>query len=244
MARDGLGRLTGITPPGRPQHRLFRDIEGRITEYRPPDNGASIFYTYDAWGFSRISSGGRAVDFTRDDAGRIVRARLNRGDYSLAYTGEAPTQIVSPDGLKQDLIFKGTEVVEIANSGGVAGTVRFTYDAGRRITSRRINSRPAIPFTFDDDGLPLTAGALTLTRNAATGAVTGRSLGTVSEATTFDGFGEPTSLTVTAGATPIASFTRTFDKLGRILTETETIAGESSGFEFIYDSHGRLAAVR
>lgn len=243
MARDGTGRMIGVTPPGRPQHRLIRDFLGRVVEYRPPDGGGSIFYDHDAWGYGRITSGGRTITFTRDSAGRVTKARLGRGDYSLSFSGEAPSKLESPDGIAEDLLWKGSEVVQITYSGGIAGTLKASYDAARRVTSHQTNALPSVGFTYDADGLLTTAGAMTLTRSPVTGALTGRSLGTVSESISFNPFGEQAGLTVTAGATPLTSFARTFDKLGRVVNETTEIGGISTTLAFSYDIQGRLATV-
>src|SRR5262249_28611911 len=54
-------------------------------------------------------------------------------------------------------------------SGPVAGTVTMTYDNDFRVATKTVNARAAIGFGYDSDSLLTTVGAMTRTRQFATG---------------------------------------------------------------------------
>jgi len=240
---DAAGRATGITPPGRARHTFVRDVPGRVIAYQPPAGGDNIHYEYDAWGFSRIASGSRSVRYERNSAGKVTAVRLQRGDYTLAYHGRSIARAESPDGIVEDYTCRGPEVQRVIFSGELAGQIRAIHDPAHRLQQHQVNSHTPIGFSYDADGLITGAGALTLTRSAASGRVTGVTLGVVSETISSTPFGEEAEHSVSASGTPLLSFARTFDKLGRVLTEAETIGGTTTNYAFAYDASGRLTAV-
>jgi RHS repeat-associated protein len=85
---------------------------------------------------------------------------------------------------------------------------------------------------------------MTIARDSATGFVSGATLGSVSETRTYNAFGE-------GRATPAAparrrstrSTTAPRDALGRIVSKTETVQGETHVFGYSYDTQGRLSDV-
>jgi len=64
-------------------------------------------------------------------------------------------------------------------AGPVAGNVTRTYDTDFRVTTESVNGGNSVTFQYDPDSLLTTAGALTLTRHAQHGLLTGTSLGSV-----------------------------------------------------------------
>jgi RHS repeat-associated protein len=85
---------------------------------------------------------------------------------------------------------------------------------------------------------------MTITRDPATGFVSGATLGTVTETRTYNAFGEEQSYSSSAGSTPVYSVDYgTRDALGRIVSETETVQGETHVFGYSYDAQDRLTDV-
>ncbi|HKV96973.1 MAG TPA: RHS repeat-associated core domain-containing protein [Gammaproteobacteria bacterium] len=107
----------------------------------------------------------------------------------------------------------------------------------------RLFGLPARGYDFDNDGLLTGAGDETLTRDPGDGLITGSTLGGVTSAVTYDGFGEPLTDTVTDGATNLYSVGYTRDNLGRITQKTETVNGTTATWLYGYDGDGRLNAV-
>jgi len=85
---------------------------------------------------------------------------------------------------------------------------------------------------------------MTITRDPATGFVSGSTLGAISETRTYDAFGAEQTYTVTAnGTTLYAVDYGTRDALGRIVTKTESIQAETHVFGYSYYRNGALEEV-
>jgi RHS repeat-associated protein len=98
---------------------------------------------------------------------------------------------------------------------------------------------PRTDFRYDDDGLLIQAGALSLTRHAQTGLVTGTSLNTITDNRGYNSFGE--IISYDSGVLFSVRYTR--DSLGRISSKRETIGGSTSTYAYSYDESGRLFQV-
>jgi RHS repeat-associated protein len=94
------------------------------------------------------------------------------------------------------------------------------------------------------DGLLTEAGGLTLSRSAANGLLTGTALGVVSDSRSYNSFGETTSYEATVNGMPHFRIDYTYDKLGRIISRTETLGSAASSYTYGYDEAGRLAEVQ
>jgi YD repeat-containing protein len=128
-------------------------------------------------------------------------------------------------------------------SGEIACAVARTYDGNGWLTSRSVNGAHTAAFGYDDDGLLTAAGALTVTRDPATGLVTGTSLGDVTTTMAYNGFGEPESASASFDGTPLYQVSYTRDQLGRITDKVETIQGVTTTWTYRYDPAGRLEEV-
>jgi RHS repeat-associated protein len=128
-------------------------------------------------------------------------------------------------------------------AGTVVGSVSRTYDNNFRVTSRSINGAHSIGFAYDNDSLLTSAGALTLSRNAQNGLLTGTTLGSVTDSWSYNTFSEAASYTASFSGMPVYSANYSYDKLGRITSKTETIQGATDTLTYGYDPAGRLQAV-
>jgi RHS repeat-associated protein len=81
--------------------------------------------------------------------------------------------------------------------------------------------------------------------NGKNGLITGSTMGSLTDAVTYDGFGAPATFTATtAGSTLYAWSVTSRDGDGRITAATETLpAGTSHAWAFQYDPHGDLSSV-
>ena len=137
----------------------------------------------------------------------------------------------------------GSLLRDSAWAGTVTGTVRRGYDANFRLTSLAVNGSP-IPFAYDTDSLLTAAGVLTLRRDALSGRLTVTTLGAVTDAFTYNGFGEVTTYQASRGGTALFAAQYTRDALGRITRKSETLAGKTTSSDYTYDPAGRLQSVR
>jgi RHS repeat-associated protein len=107
-----------------------------------------------------------------------------------------------------------------------------------------VNGGNTIAFGYDNDDLLTSAGAMTLTRDAQNGLLTGTTLGTTTETMTYNSLGEVATSTSNISGSPILTASYTRDSLGRITTKTETIQGTTTTYGYTYDTAGRLTEVK
>jgi RHS repeat-associated protein len=112
-----------------------------------------------------------------------------------------------------------------------------------RVVTETVNGAFAATFTYDDDDLLLQAGALTIARDPESGRVTGTMAGSVSDAWSYNEYGEPSAYAATVSGSPLLAFAYERDDLGRIRRKTETRGGVARVFEYGYDLAGRLETV-
>jgi len=248
---DAAGNLTSITPPGRPAHAFDYTPVDLEEQYDPPDVGLPADVTQYAYNLAKqltqiLRPDGETVDFTYDaTSGKLTAITIPRGSYGYAYdaaTGKLDT-LTAPDGGTLTYTYDGFLPLTETWAGALAGTVSRTYNNDFRITSLVVNGNP-VTFGYDDDGLLTQAGTLSLTRDLQHGLLTGTTLGIVTTARGYNGFGEVASDSAAYDATPLYDVTYTRDPLGRITEKSETIEGSTTTYAYGYDGAGRLETVQ
>jgi YD repeat-containing protein len=187
----------------------------------------------------------QSLTFGYDSAGRLNGITLPTGQFALGYdatTGRLRS-VSGPTSVAQTFTSDGLLFGGETWSGPVSGNLALDYDANFRTTAQTVNGT-ALSFQYDNDGLSTQAGNLAVQRDAQTGLMTGTSLGTISDAVTYDGFGTRAAYTASAGATALYNVQYTRDLLGRITRKSETIGGTTDTFTYAYDPRGRLIQVQ
>lgn len=246
---DGEHNPISVTPPGRPAHQLVFTDNGRLERYQPPAIGGATetLFTYDDSGQLTLIDrpDGRNVSLAYDAAGRLETRTITRGDTTFSYdpvTGLLASA-TAPGGEELAFSYQGDRMVGQAWSGTITGSTSRSFDAAERLASELVNGASQIVYTYDDDHLLTGAGALAVTRDAVTGLVSGSALGQVTDSWTYNDFGEVVGYQASFAATPLYAYTLTRDKLGRIVTESETVQGVTVDFDYTYDLRGRLERV-
>ena len=247
---DANGNLTALMPPGRPDHRFTLTENNQVSTYAAPVVGGQNSQTQTTYDADRqplqlTRPDGQTAVIQYDSAGRTSLVDIAVGDTLYGYdTGGRLATLNRDQGATLAYAYDGGLLTGMTWSGPVAGSVTRVFDNSFRMTSLSVNGSNPIALTYDLDGLPTQTGALTLTRNAQNGLVTGTTLGTVTDAMTYDAFGAPASYAASQSGSPVFSTTHTRDTLGRIATRDETIGGVAQSFTYAYDPAGRLAEVR
>lgn len=250
-AYDGDGNLTTVTPPGRPAHVFSFTLLNQIAAYTAPDLGGgstTTIFTYNAaQQVTEVTrADGKIITALYDPAGRLSSLTLPRGQFTYQYdmaTGLLAS-ITSPDAVTVTRTYNGVRISSESLAGPVTGTVGRIYNENGEIASLMVNGGNAITYEYDDDSLMTKAGNLTITRDPGHGKISGTTLGVVSDIRTYDEFGELETYTAKVNGIDQYSVQYVRDKLGHIMTQTETIAGVSTLFEYIYDLGGRLTNVK
>jgi RHS repeat-associated protein len=145
-------------------------------------------------------------------------------------------------------------------SGLVNGSVSWTYNADFLKVSETVQAgttSATAAFGYDNDGLltcaspttcPSGAGALTIARNTQNALLTGTALSNVTDAYTYNTYGELATYVAKYGTSTLYSVTYDAtgaprDALGRVVKKTETLQGTTHAFGYTYDVQGRLTDV-
>ena len=251
MSYDAAGNTTSVTPPGRPAH-VFAFTSGDLeSDYTPPDVGqprtTHTDYNLDRQVSNVSRPDGDAITPTYDPAkGRLTALTTSRGTTSYGYspsTGQL-SSITTPDGVGLAYGYDGALLQDITWSGPVSGNVHKTYDASFRLASESVTGGQSINFGYDNDDLLTSAGAMTITRDPATGFVTASDLGAIHETYSYDAYGAEQTHVVTANGTTLYSVDYGVrDALGRIVNKTESIQGVTDTYGYTYHANGRLTDV-
>ena len=252
FAYDASGNIISVAPAGRPGRSYEYTAVGLSQEYLPPDAGAGSTATEYAWDVDRqltrvTRPDGTHLDLAYDGAGRAITMTLPSGVARYTYdatSGKLTSIAAAGGGGTLGFSYNGALLTRTDWTGAVTGNVSATYDAELRLGSLSVNGASPVAFQYDADGMLTHAGALTLSRNAQNGLVTGTTLSTVADAFVFDGLGEVSLYTATRSGVELFKTLYAYDKLGRITTRTETVSGVTDVFGYGYDLSGRLVQVK
>jgi RHS repeat-associated protein len=253
LGYDSNGNLTSLTPPGRPAHTVGYSDRNELTRLTPPGvpgTGPTTWaYDVDRAITTLSRPGGDTVTIGYDVSGRQATRAFATGGITRAidtFSYDAAGRIISiatGNGVNLGYSYDGALLVGESWSGSVVGSVTRTYDTSLRFASESINGANAITNSYDDDDLLTGAGDLIIVRDPQHGLPTSSTLGVVSSALTYNGFGEVTNYSASAGGSLLYSAGFSRDVLGRIAQKTETAGGVTDTFTYTYDVAGQLTAV-
>jgi RHS repeat-associated protein len=242
-AYDANGNLTTLSPPDRPGHGFSYtavDLEGSYTPPVLPDVPSPT--STNTWSRDKDltlaqAPSGADTTFQYGSSGRLLQLESYTPGITLADTPPVDLQFR----------YDGTLPTGTSWSGGITGTVDWTYNNDFVISQRCVNTTDCIDFSYDADLLLTQAGALSLTRDPQHGLLTGTTLtegvNTLSTSQGYNVFGEVTTVQADYNTTGLYAATYTRDKLGRITQKTETVEGLPTITDYGYDLAGRLATV-
>jgi RHS repeat-associated protein len=249
-AYDAKGNRAAITPSQRPPHAFAYTPVDLQSAYIPPDVGAGLNRTDYAYGLDReielvTRPDSLLIDPEYDAAGRLNALTVPEGQFGYSYdptTGQL-TGITTPDGGTLSFTYAGSLLRSVAWGGAVAGKVGYVYDNDFRVTEISLNGANPVVFGYDADSLLTQAGALSLIRDAQNGLLIGSTLGSLTDAWTYNAFAEAASYSASYAGAPVFTTRFTRDALGRITEKVETVAGATTTYGYRYDLVGRLTEV-
>jgi RHS repeat-associated protein len=195
---DADGNLTSLTPPGRPNHGFDYTQANDLADYTPPsltgvvDPATHYQYNLDRQLTQITEPDGSSVNLAYDSGGRLSTVSVPSGTYQYSYapkTGQL-TSITAPDSEALNYKWAGPLDIEDSWSGPVAGAVSRSFDNYLRVGTLTVGG-DTINYSYDKDGFITNAGDLALSRDPASGFITGTTLGFVQSSSSYDGFGEP-----------------------------------------------------
>jgi len=247
---DANGNIASITPPGRPAHSFVYTVVDLVSKYIPPEVGAGsnatqYFYDKDR-NLTQISRPDSVtVSFGYDSGGRLSTITYPGGVLSYSYSASKGTlsSITAPDGAVLNYTYDGSLLTTETWGGAISGTVSRAYNSDFQITSHTVNGGSVITYQYDSDSLLTRAGNLVLTRDLQSGLITGTTLGPVSDTLGYNGYADLTAHSVTYNAMPLFNQQFSYDNMGRLIQQVETISDTTETYDYRYDSAGRLTQV-
>jgi RHS repeat-associated protein len=208
------------------------------------------------------------VHLAYDGAGLLDFVDLPQGRIDLGFSLGRVSSLVAPaawGGVVTSIDYDGSLPTSVAWSGPLAGSVSWEYDERFLIKKEMVGAAPgtSVTYTYDNDGLVTTAGALAVGREAASGRVTSKRVGNILETLAYNEFGELARQKVervSASGAPIEALYDVIyddndvyggrDMLGRITRRTEWVVEEdvpsegargliSSEYVYGYNQAGR-----
>ena len=258
LSRGPAGDIMSVTPPARPAHQFTYTLAGDQQSYTAPVVGgvpSSITYGYnlDSQPTSRSRLDGQAVGMTYDTAGRGSTMTYPAEAGNVAAGSVTTTRTYSPttgklvglttsDGEGLSFVYEGNLLLSATSTGSASGAVSMTYDNHFRVQSETA-AGSSVSFGYDNDGLPTTVGALSITRHLANGLVTGTTLGNLTDTFAHNAFVEPMDYEAKYSGSTLLHQAFVRDGEGRIEQKTETIGGVTTIYQYSYDGAGRLWQV-
>ena len=246
---DANGNLTSITAPNGSKHSFTYSAVNLPVSYVPPavtGTGPKSFTVNadrDATQITRAD--GNVISYAYDSAGRLITLTAPTETVNFAYsgtTGNLSSASVS-GGEAITYGYNGSLRISSQWTGTVAGTVSSSFDNNFWVASQAVAGSANVAYTHDNDGFVTKVGSLTIKRSATTGLVTGSTLGSTTDTRAANTFAELTSYTGKFQTTALYTAAYTRDKLGRVVTNTETIGGTTNVYGYTYDKAGRLTGV-
>jgi YD repeat-containing protein len=183
---DANGNLTGIIPPGKPEHFIeYNSVDNKL-QYTPPGL-AEINTAYTQYRYNRdreltqiIRPDLQVIDFIYNNLAQVTIVDTPEGATLYSYndtTGNVEL-ITAPDGNTLNYLYDGMLNTQTTWTGEINANVTNTYNSVSNIynndfviTRREINGTHAINFARDNDLLLTQAGALSINRNATNGLI-------------------------------------------------------------------------
>lgn len=254
---DATGNLTGVTPPGQPEHTFDFSPIHQLDTYLPPEvdpsptpRATTYDYNDDRQLTAITQPDGKQVDFTfHAITGKLETLTLQPSGEVRTYSYDGDTgqlESISTNAADDpDLTFTYDGFLLTGEAWSGMGSVTHIYDNNFHQTGLQVNAATPINFSYDKDGLMTAAGALNLTRSATNGLLQSTALGNTSDTWTYNLFGEPQRYTASYNATPIFDVEYLErDHLGRITRKRESIEGSAAVDTYYrYDAAGRLWRV-
>ena len=249
---DANGNVTGITPPGRPIHNFAYTPVDLESNYTPPDAGFTPRNRQYSYNLDRqlalvTRPDGQTIQLGYEPTGGRLSTLTLPGNLVTTYAYGATTGTLSSITAPSSTLsytYDGSLLKQTTWAGTVAGSVSRNYDNNFRITSQSVTGANTVSFGYDNDSLLTSAGALSVSRSAQNGLITGTTLGVATDSRSYNTFGELSSYTANVSGSPVFSTTFTRDKLGRIIQKVESVSGTTTTLEYTYDQAGRLQEVK
>ncbi len=249
---DELGNVTSLAPPGRPAYGFLWTPSDEVERVEPPDAVPGV-REHSA---NELDRDGRLVAVDHPDGNRVVIGYDGGGavvsvadDWStraIAYdaAGQVASVAVTPGPETLSFERDGMLITRQSWAGTVSGSTETQWATAFRVAAEGVNGGDLVARTYDADGYVAQVGRLSITRDPATGRVTGTSIGGVTTELRYDGYGEVVGFTARYEGTPFFEASYERDLAGRLVVRREVARGVTRDWSMSFDDADRLDVVR
>jgi len=244
---DKNGNLSALTPPGKSAHVFnYNDVD-QETIYTPPTlSGISTITQYEYNLDKQLElitrPDNKTLDYVYDNVkGRLTSLVIPRGIYSYGYdatTGQL-NNLTSPEGNTLSYTYDGFLPLSEVLSGEVNGSVARSYDSNFWVKNISVNGLN-VNYLYDNDGLLIQAGDLSLSRNVLNGLLETTQIGGIITTQSYNAFGElestnasgssiSTNLNVTTVNEAFLNVTGTIKNVSRAIINTTELSIQVDG---------------
>jgi RHS repeat-associated protein len=258
---DPNSNLISLSLPGSKNHSFGYTSVDLTQKYTPPvlnNDTMTIYYTYnldrELLALERANS--RMIRIEYDSIGLKSIPRLNlvsfdRGILEYLYDSSNGNfrNIISPSQTQSIIAdtlvycYDGLIPIGMRYTGEINGSTRIRYDNDYRIVSESINDIDSVIYRYDNDGLLLGVGPLSLQHDPQNGQMIIATMDNINTVYKYFSNGELSGIFTSFNGNPFFVIEYTPDTLGRILRLTENIQGVSIQKRYTYDMVGRLREV-
>ncbi len=261
---DEMGRPLTSTMPDNTVIQYAYDKNGNMTLLTNPKNAS---FGFDYTGINQRKSmttplsGSYQYSYDKEKklkllqfpSGRQIQLNYAQGQLANTVTPEGTTTYTYSCSNLLGSATRGTEQIVYGYDGTLLKTDTRTGLLNQAIsyTYNNLFKTASITYagitqalTYDNDGLLINAGGITITRNAQNGLPEQLSDGTMTAVRNFSGYGELDGLSHSIGGNMPYGWTLTRDLAGRITKRVENISGGTVTWDYTYDDNGRLATVK
>ncbi|CAK8718667.1 hypothetical protein GCAAIG_08125 [Candidatus Electronema halotolerans] len=240
---DSNGNMTALTNPSATNHLFAYNKVNRQNAYQTPISG-SYSYVYDKdrrLKRTDFPSGAQISNIYTDNL--LTQTQTPEGNIDYTYLCSSKVGSISKGGESISYSYDGSLLTSESKSGTLNQTLTFSYNNDFNLSAITYAGSTE-NLSYDDDGLLISSGVYSISRNAANGLPEQVSGNALNRSRTFNGYGELTAENSTVNAQPVNGWSVTRNKNGRILSKTETVNGSAVDYAYTYDDMGRLLTVK
>jgi RHS repeat-associated protein len=143
------------------------------------------------------------------------------------------------------MIFDGDEELyrSIIWQGTIKGKIGYEWGAFDRLSVLRLNDMEVARYTYLPEGSISKVNDLTFIYNPKTGLPIQASISSISSSYQYSNFGELADMVVNLASSELLSVHLERDALGRIITRTKNIKGNTTVDKYEYDAKGQIISV-
>ena len=250
---------TYTTPKGYVYSADYND-DGSLKSSTSPTNTTTVNQDAGTAGY---------LDDAETEAATFIKGVLDNidlpgseGKISFTYTTNNKPNVISldrnEDGTAEETVtfaYNGSVPTSVTFGGTLSQTLSTTYNDDDLSVNSATYAGVTKNFTYDDDGLLLTAGTFTINRGDdplttgvreynTTGRVDYVTDGTFTVTPTYTNFAEVNALDYEISSTSKADWLLTLNDFGEITAKDDTVNGTTREYDYTYDDLGQLLTVK